>query len=135
MHKGGSEIISDPKEQKRFLKLMIGDQKKKGNMVKGNVACTGMVRGKVKVLFHAQETSKFPKGAILVANMTHPDYMPAIRNASAIVTDEGGIVCHAAVISREMKIPCVIGTKIATKVFRDGDQVEVDAERGIVRRL
>ena len=61
--------------------------------------------------------------------------MPAIRQASAIVTDEGGLTCHAAIVSREMGIPCVVGTKIATQVLKDGDRVEVDANKGIVRKL
>ncbi len=75
------------------------------------------------------------KGEIIVANMTHPDYIPAIRKARAIVTDEGGVVCHAAIISRELKIPCIIGTGEATKVFKDGDRVEVDALRGVVKKI
>ena len=57
----------------------------------------------------------------------------AIKKAKAIVTDEGGVTSHAAVVSRELGIPCVIGTKLATKVFKDGDFVEVDAEKGIVK--
>ncbi len=135
VHKDGSEVISDPREQKRFLKNIIGDQTKHEDIVTGKIACPGKIVGTVKVLLHAQAASKFPKGAILVAHMTHPDYMPAIRRAAAIVTDEGGIVCHAAVISRELNIPCVIATKHATKIFADGDRVEVDAIRGIVRKL
>jgi len=61
--------------------------------------------------------------------------MPAIKKASAIVTNVGGITCHAAIVSRELKIPCIIGTKIATKVLKDGDLVEVDAQKGIVKIL
>jgi len=67
--------------------------------------------------------------------MTNPNMMPLIRKAKAIITDEGGITCHAAIISRELNIPCIIGTKIATKVLKDGDRVEVDADKGIVRKL
>jgi pyruvate,water dikinase len=62
-------------------------------------------------------------------------YEAAMRKAAAIVTDLGGITCHAAIVSREMKVPCVVGTKIATKVFKDGDLVEVDAIKGTVRKL
>lgn len=65
--------------------------------------------------------------------MTSPWYLPAMKKATAIVTDEGGITCHAAIVSRELKKPCIIGTKIATKVLKDGDLVEVDANKGIVR--
>jgi len=67
--------------------------------------------------------------------MTQPEFLPAMKKASAIITDEGGLTCHAAIISRELGIPCIIGTKIATKVFKDGDIVEVDATRGIVTML
>ena len=131
----GTTIISDPQEQKIFLKNTIGSQRHYENIVTGKVACPGKVHGRVVILRHAQEAAQFPKGAILVANMTHPDYMPAIRKATAIVTDEGGIVCHAAVIARELNIPCVIATKHATKIFKTGDRVEVDAIKGIVRKL
>lgn len=64
-----------------------------------------------------------------------PAFMPAMKKAVAFVTDEGGITSHAAIIAREMKKPCIIGTKIATKVLRDGDLVEVDANKGIVRKI
>ena len=67
--------------------------------------------------------------------MTQPEFLPAMKKASAIITDEGGLTCHAAIISRELGIPCIIVTKIATKVFKDGDIVEVDATRGIVTML
>jgi len=67
--------------------------------------------------------------------MTDPRYVFAMKKAGAIVTDEGGITCHAAIVARELKKPCIIGTKIATKVLKGGDLVEVDAERGIVRIL
>lgn len=67
--------------------------------------------------------------------MTRPQTIVACKKAAAIITDEGGITCHAAIISREFKIPCIIGTKKATKVLKDGDMVEVDAEKGIVRIL
>jgi pyruvate,water dikinase len=75
------------------------------------------------------------KGEILIASMTRPEFLPAMQKAAAFVTDEGGITSHAAIVSREMKKPCIIGTKIATKVFKDGDMVEVDANKGIVRKL
>jgi pyruvate,water dikinase len=71
----------------------------------------------------------------MVAVTTHPDYLLAMKKAIAIITDEGGVSCHAAITSRELGIPCIVGTKIATKVFKDGDLVEVDAEKGIVKIL
>ena len=98
----------------------------------GQIAMEGKVRGKVRVLNQKSEIPLLKKGEILVTAMTTPDYLPAMHKAAAFVTDEGGITCHAAIIAREMKKPCIIGTKIATKVLKDGDLVEVDAERGIV---
>ena len=78
---------------------------------------------------------KMNQGDILVSAATNPNLMPAIRQAAAIITDEGGLTCHAAIVSRELEIPCLVGTKIATKVLKDGDKVEVDAERGVVKKL
>ena len=75
------------------------------------------------------------KGEILVAIMTTPDFTPALKKAAAIVTDEGGVTCHAAIISRELGIPCVVGTRIATRTFKNGDILEVDANHGIVRKI
>lgn len=72
---------------------------------------------------------------ILVSFATNPNLMPAIRKAAAIVTDEGGLTCHAAIVSRELGIPCVVGTKIVTQILKDGDKVEVDARKGIVKKL
>ena len=71
----------------------------------------------------------------MVATMTFPNFIPAMEKAAAFVTDEGGILCHAAIVAREMKKPCIIGTKIATQVLHDGQLVEVDAKRGIVKIL
>jgi pyruvate,water dikinase len=108
--------------------------------VRGIVACRGKVRGRV-ILFTwleedlARKMEKMKKGDILVAGQTRPFLMPAIRKAGGIVVDDGGITSHASIISRELKIPCVIGTKVATKVFKDGDLVEVDANKGVVKKI
>lgn len=67
--------------------------------------------------------------------MTTPDYFPAMKKASGIVTDEGGITCHAAIVARELKIPCIIATNIATQVIKDGDLLELDTKQGIVRKI
>jgi pyruvate,water dikinase len=74
-----------------------------------------------------------PVDSILVAPQTHPTYMPAIRIAKALVCDEGGVTSHAAIVSRELKKPCVIGLHIATKAIQTGDIIEVDANRGFVK--
>jgi len=103
--------------------------------IKGVTASPGKVKGRVKIIFHTTEANKMEKGDILVASMTRPDYMTAIHKAKAIVTDEGGVTCHAAIISRELNIPCIIATKNATRILKDDDYVEVDANKGVVRRV
>ena len=67
--------------------------------------------------------------------MTRPEYVPLMKKATAIITDEGGITSHASIVSRELKIPCIVGTKIATKILKDGDLIEINADIGIVRKL
>ena len=105
------------------------------NVVKGKIAFPGKVRGKVKIVLNSNDIKKVEKGDILVAIMTFPNFIPAMEKAAAFVTNEGGILCHAAIVSREMKKPCIIATKNATKILHDGDFVEVDAEKGIVKLL
>lgn len=101
--------------------------------LKGQIAMKGKVTGAVRVLHNKSQIPEMQEGEILVTAMTTPDYLPAMKVAVAFVTDEGGITCHAAIVARELGKPCVIGTKIATQVLKDGDLVEVDAERGVVR--
>ncbi|MFC2134051.1 PEP-utilizing enzyme [Bacteroidota bacterium] len=116
------------------IKLLDYEKNEEG-IVKGTIAHKGKVTGKAKIVMGLRDVSKVKKGDIIIASMTMTDVMPAIEKASAIVTDEGGTLCHAAIVAREMKKPCVIGTKIATRVFKDGDYIEVDANKGIVRKL
>lgn len=101
----------------------------------GQTAQPGFAKGIVKKILRASDMKKFKKGDILVSIATDPDVVPAMKRAGAIVTEQGGITSHAAIVSRELGVPCVIGTKIATKVFKDGDLVEVDANRGIIRKI
>ena len=89
----------------------------------------------MKVIDKVDQFSKMNTGDILVSKMTRPEFLPVMKKAAAIVTDEGGITCHAAIVAREMKKPCIIGTQIATHVLKDGDWVEVDATKGIVRKV
>ena len=101
----------------------------------GQVAYKGKAKGEVRLVVDSGHIEEFQEGEVLVTEMTTPEFVPAMKKAAAIVTDEGGVCCHAAIVSREMKIPCVIGTKIATRVLKDGDLVEVDAKSGIVKKL
>lgn len=101
----------------------------------GRTACMGKVSGIVKVIKHLRELYRIEKGDVLVARMTTPDFVPVLRKVSAIVTDEGGVTCHAAIVSREFGIPCIVGTGNATQVLRDGDKVEVNANEGVITIL
>ncbi|MBU2564632.1 hypothetical protein KKA23_03590 [Patescibacteria group bacterium] len=101
--------------------------------IKGIVASKGIVQGRAKVILESKDFYKMNKGDILIIDETDATALPLVLKAKAIVTDTGGQLCHAAIVSRELKIPCVVGTKVATRVLRDGDIVRVDANKGIVK--
>jgi phosphohistidine swiveling domain-containing protein len=105
------------------------------NELNGTPASFGHAIGKAKIVITQDDFSKVEEGDILIAPMTTPDFVPLMKKARAIVTDEGGICCHAAIVSRELGIPCIVGTVDATKFFKDGDLVEVRANHGIVRKV
>ena len=111
-------------------------EKSNGEEIAGIIANKGKARGKAKIIINVKkEGKKMKRGDILITSMTRPEFLPLLKFAKAVVTDEGGITSHAAIISREMGIPCIIGTKYATKILHDGDLVEVDANKGIVKIL
>ncbi len=93
------------------------------------------IRGRVKVINNVNNLPEFKSGYILVTPMTRPQFNHFFKKSKAIITDEGGTLCHAAILGREFKIPCIIGTKIATQVLKDGDLVEMDTNKGVVRIL
>jgi len=103
--------------------------------IKGVSAFPGVVQGKARIVPDPLSPGEFDEGDILVTGMTRPEFLPLIKKASAIVTDAGGVLCHAAIVARELHKPCIVGTEIATKVLKDGDIVEVDANAGIVKIL
>ena len=121
-------------EDKYKIKLEIVSVEE-GSQFKGLSVYKGVVKGRVRRVMGHKQIPQIIEGEILVSPMTMPDFLPAMQKASAFVTDEGGITCHAAIIAREMKKPCIVGTKIATQVLKDGDLVEVDADNGVVRIL
>lgn len=133
-HKGGIEILTEEKKIKEILNF-LEEKEKKLEKVKGIVACRGKAQGKVKVINHSEDLSKIEKGDIFVAKYTFPSFTPYMAKCRAIVIDEGGLTSHAAVISRELNLPCLVNTQIATKVLKDGDLVEVDAEKGMVKKI
>lgn len=125
------ELIGDDVE--KVLPYINFPKDEVSGSVRGNVAFPGKVTGKCIILHSVHDMDKIKKGDILVIAMTDTNYIPAMERAAAFVTDQGGILCHAAIISREMKKPCIIGTKNATKVLKDGDLIEVDADKGIIK--
>lgn len=102
--------------------------------IRGNIACKGIAKGRVKIIKVPEDFEKFNKGDVLVTIMTRPEHVPLMKKAVAIVTDEGGITCHAAIVSRELGIPCIVGTQVATRALKDGELVEVNANKGVVTR-
>jgi len=102
--------------------------------LKGTPASPGVAEGKVRIIINPEHINKMQSKEILVAPFTNPLYTPAILKASAIITDKGGMMCHAAIIAREFGVPCVAGTENATKKLIDGMKVIVDGEKGIVYR-
>lgn len=107
----------------------------KTRQLKGYIAQKGIVRGFVRRVMGHKQIGEVEEGEILVSPMTIPDFLPAMAKAAAFVTDEGGVVCHAAIVARELGKPCIVGTKFATQILKDGDFVEVDANRGVVNLL
>jgi len=103
-------------------------------LLSGMGASPGQVSGKARVLRSTAEGAELERGEVLVAEMTNPDWLPTMRRASAIVTDGGGMTSHAAIVSRELGLPCVVGTRTATKVLRTGELISVDGGRGRVVR-
>jgi pyruvate,water dikinase len=115
--------------QKEVVKMAAGTDR---IILRGLGAAPGIGKGTVKVLASPKEMGKVQKGDVLVTEMTTPDFVPAMKRASAIVTNSGGMTCHAAIVSREMGIPCIVGSKTATTTLHEGQMVTVDASRGIV---
>jgi len=102
-------------------------------LLKGTPASLGTVKGKVKILRDPSESHKVKKGDILVVEMTDPLYMTAIMKAGGIITNIGGMLSHAAIVSRELKIPCLVGTENATEILTEDQLIVLDATRGEIR--
>lgn len=128
----GTEILTG-KNAKELADKIKGPAQVSVNELRGTTACVGQAKGIARLVFTKADVEKMQEGDVLISSMTKPELVPAMKRASAIITDEGGITCHAAIVSRELKIPCVIGIKIATRVLKDGDLVEVDADKGTVK--
>jgi len=134
---GETEFLAGDEAKARYAAMEFFEQSVDADAreLKGMPARAGKARGTVKIINSVEDMEKMREGDVLVSAATSPQIVAAMKKASAIVTDEGGITCHAAIVSRELGIPCVVGTKIATKAFKDGDIVEVDAVTGFVKKV
>jgi phosphohistidine swiveling domain-containing protein len=136
-YKGKKQIAYNNlvQEYKTINKYIIEEEEKNTQEIKGQIGNKGIARGIVRIVKSPVHFHLFKNNEILVTGMTRPEYVPLMRKAKAVITDEGGITCHAAIVSRELNKPCIIGTRFATRVLHDGDLVEADANQGIVRIL
>ncbi len=134
---GDKRTIFTGNDAVMFRNELIKEELGNSKDLQGNVACMGeeaVITGRVKVILNSKDQS-IEGDEILITSMTRPEFVPLMRKALAIVTDEGGITCHAAIVSREMNKPCIIGTGKATRVFKTGDKVELRMNHGIVKIL
>ena len=122
VHGVGGKVKSE--ERKDFVEKDI--------LVRGIGVSPGQRSGLIQIILNVKNISSFKQGNILVTEMTTPDWVPAMKIASAVVTNLGGKTCHAAIVSRELGVPCVVGTENATKVLKDGEVVTVDGQRGLI---
>ncbi|MEK7202315.1 MAG: PEP-utilizing enzyme [Patescibacteria group bacterium] len=120
---------------KKDLENILSGETNKTKVITGQTASQGYAKGIARIILTQEDFSRFKDGEVLVTSMTRPEFVPLMKKSAAIVTNEGGITCHAAIVSRELGKPCIIGTKDATQMIKDGDMVEVRANHGTVRIL
>lgn len=128
-----SIFIYQSRNLKKLSQAFLTASRPADGLIRGIIVSKGKARGLVRIIYRPDQFKDFKAGEILVSNYTSPAFMPIIKKSAAIITDEGGVTSHAAIVSRELGVPCVTGAKIATKVLKDGDLVEVDADRGIIK--
>lgn len=129
------KVYEGEKAEKIVKRLLPQRHEKKNEQIRGIVIYPGVVKGKVTIINSIKDRNKFKKGDILVSHDGSAELTSFLQQASAIVTDQGGMICHSAIIAREMKTPCIVGTRNATKILKRGDLVEVDANKGFVKVL
>ncbi len=130
----GHDIFEGDETQMAHNKL-FGQVAKADSTVTGSCASQGKATGRAKIILKTHDMVNMQEGDVLITSMTRPEMVPVMKKAAAIITDEGGVTSHAAIISRELSIPCIVGTRNATKVFKDGDLIELDASKGIARKI
>ena len=128
---------TDKESYDNFWHLYIEEKILKIGEIKGLLVSRGkggIVRGTARIITDPfKEQNKFKRGEILVAGMTSPEYIIVMKKASAVITDYGGMTCHAAIVSRELGVPCLVNTRNATKLIKTGDLVEIDTGKGTVK--
>jgi phosphohistidine swiveling domain-containing protein len=117
--------------EKQIADVLMGGEAK----VKGTVAYPGHAIGTARLVLDPHNPGEFDEGDVLITGMTRPEFLSLMKKASAIVTDAGGVLSHAAISARELKKPCIVGTEVATKLFQDGQMIKVDADKGIIEIL
>ncbi|HLD75974.1 MAG TPA: PEP-utilizing enzyme [Candidatus Norongarragalinales archaeon] len=125
----GADALALEKEIRNVFEKGVASE------LKGHGAMEGRVQGTVRIVSNPSSVHRHDHGFVLVTSMTTPDFVPVIKRALAVVTDEGGITCHAAIACRELGVPCVVGTKKATRSFKDGEVICVDGSTGWVRKV
>lgn len=130
-----AERISKNEIRKTIAKYIQEEDYSKIKELKGVVVFPKKVLGKARVVLKKKDLPKIKNGDILVTIMTNPEFVPYLSKVAGIVTDYGGVTCHASIISREMKIPCIVATENATKVFKDGELIEIDDKENLVRKI
>ena len=133
--KGKTKILWNKKADEFFHQETGGQKKEVSRKLLGNPAYPGVVSGKAFVALRPSDFKNIPEGAILVCSTTRYDVVPYLKRVKGIVADQGGITSHASIVSRELKIPTIVGTKNGTDSFKTGDKIKLDANKGIVRKL
>lgn len=128
-------VIDEKQDVDKLVELMVPKADAHSDKLTGQIGNKGKAQGRVSIIMASDDFPKFVEGNVLVTTMTTPDFVILMQKSVAIVTDIGGMLSHASIVSRELNKPCVIGTKFATQILKDGDLVEVDAEKGTVRIL
>jgi len=105
------------------------------NQKTGITASPGKVRGRARIILTPEHNYKVKNGDILITIATTVDYLPAMKRAAGFITEVGGLTCHAAVVAREFGVPCVVSFKKASTMFKDGQMIEVDADKGMIRKI
>lgn len=131
----GKDIITLKQKINKYCLSFIKEEVKNAKVITGTSVNGGIVKGKVKIIKTVQDLSKINTGDILVADMTSPDYVTAFNKVAAFVTDEGGLTCHAAIVSKEFNVPCIVGIQFATQILKDNTLIEVDANHGVITIL